>query len=550
MDSFRSRFNVFLVIVTIITALVGVQLIRFQLIQHVESKRDVPELLKAEPVARGRIYDRNGYLLSGDEAHFELAYDRNGANYDRFIQELAPTLGIQPAEILALKAQPAILHQQLIKDLPYDQGNLVREKDVWGFSAHPYWKRAYPEGSLAAHVLGFVNDDRLGLYGVEGWYNDVLTPTRQVDGTFAPGADLVLTIDRNAQAITEEELALALRDTGAESGSIIVMNPRNGEILAMASAPGYDPTHYAELATEQKEDTFVNPNVSDIYEPGSIFKVLTMAAALDSGTVTRDTVYNDTASIEVGGQLIWNWDRGSHGPTDMTGLLAKSLNVGASTLAIRMGQQTFYKYLRAFGLGRPTGIDLQHEAAGLVITRDKNPDRWSEAILASNSFGQAIATTPIQMVTSIGAVANDGVLVQPHVVKKIIRGNRVDEAKIVALGHPISRETARTLSDMLTEAVMREVPEALVDGYTIAGKTGTAQIPIPGGYDDPWTIGSFIAYAPAHDPQVIILVKLDRPTSSMWGSETAVPVFHRLATRLFPVLGVRPDSQVTMNNGQ
>lgn len=548
MDSFRSRFNVFLIIVSIIAALVGVQLIRFQLIQHVESKRDVPELLKVEPAARGRIYDRNGYLLSGDETHFELAYDRNGANYGRFIEELAPTLGITSSEILALKAQPAITHKQLIKDLPYDQGSLVRETDVWGFTAHPYWKRAYPEGALAAHVLGFVNDDRLGLYGVEGWYNDVLTPTRQADGTFAPGADLVLTIDRNAQAITEEELALALRDTGAESGSIIVANPRNGEILAMASTPGYDPTHYAEIANAQEEKAFVNPNVSDLFEPGSIFKVLTMAAALDSGTVTRDTVYNDTASIEVGGQVIWNWDRGGHGPTDMTGLLAKSLNVGASTLAIRMGQQEFYKYMRAFNLGRPTGIDLQHEAAGLLITRDKNPDRWSEAILASNSFGQAIATTPLQMVASIGAVANDGVLVQPHLVRKIIRGDRVDEAKVVAVGRPISSETAHTLSDMLAVAVQREVPEALVDGYTIAGKTGTAQIPVPGGYDDPWTIATFIAYAPAYDPQVIVLVKLDRPTSSMWGSETAVPAFQRLATRLFPVLGILPDSQVALNN--
>ena len=548
MDSFRSRFNVFLVIITIVAALVGVQLIRFQLVQHVDSKRDVPELLSAAPAPRGRIYDRNGYLLSGDEAHFELAYDRNGANYDRFIKELAPSLGITVTDVLALESQPAILHEQLVKDLSYEQGSLVRDKDVWGFTALPYWKRAYPEGSLAAHVLGFVNDDRLGLYGVEGWYNDVLTPTRQTDGTFAPGADIVLTIDRNAQAITEEELARALRDTGAEAGQIIVANPRNGEILAMASAPGFDPRDYAQLAADHKEKTFVNPNVSDMFEPGSIFKVLTMAAALDSGTVTPDTVYNDTASIEVGGQVIWNWDRGSHGPTNMTNLLAKSLNVGASTIALRMGQQTFYKYMRAFNLGRPTGIDLQHEAAGILITRDKNPDQWSEAILASNSFGQAIATTPIQMVASIGAVANDGVMVQPHVVKEIIRGDRVDEAKVVVLGRPISRETAHTLSDMLAEAVRREVPDALIDGYTISGKTGTAQIPIPGGYDDPWTIGSFVAYAPSHDPQVIILIKLDRPTSSMWGSETAVPVFQRLATRLFPVLGIRPDNQVAMNN--
>lgn len=546
MDSFRSRFNVFLVIVLVMAALVGVQLIRFQVVQHVDSTRDVPELLSVEPAPRGRIYDRNGYLLTGDEAHFELAYDRNGANYDQFIKDLAPTLGIKAEDILALKATPTIKHQQLIKDLPYDKGTLVRDKNVWGFTAHPFWKRAYTEGSLAAHVLGFVNENRVGLYGVEGWYNDVLTPTLQKDGTLAPGADLVLTIERNAQAITEEELARALQNTGASSGSIIVANPRNGEILAMASSPNYDPSQYVAIANKDGLDAFVNPAVSDNFEPGSIFKILTMAAALDSNTVKPDTVYNDTANIEVGGQLIWNWDRGSHGPTDMTGLLAKSLNVGASTLAMRMGQQQFYKYMRAFGLGKPTGIDLQHEAAGLVITRDKNPDRWSEAILASNSFGQGIATTPIQMVAAVAAVANDGVLVQPHVVKKIVRGDRVDEAKVVAAGRPISKETANTLTQMLVTAVRREVPDAIVDGYSIAGKTGTAQIPVPGGYDDPWTIATFIAFAPAEDPQVIILVKLDRPTSSMWGSETAVPVFYDLATRLFPVLGVRPDNQMSM----
>ena len=207
-----------------------------------------------EPAPRGRIYDRNGYLLSGDEAHFEsgLRSQRRELTIS-FTKDLAPALGITPTEILALKDQPAIIHKQLVKDLSYEQGSLVREKDVWGFTAHPYWKRAYPEGSLAAHVLGFVNEDRLGLYGVEGWYNDVLTPTRQMDGTFAPGADMVLTIDRNAQAITEEELALALRDTGAKAGSIIVANPRNGEILAMASAPAYDPAHYAEIAAEQEK---------------------------------------------------------------------------------------------------------------------------------------------------------------------------------------------------------------------------------------------------------------------------------------------------------
>ena len=544
MDPFRSRFNVFLAIVLMIGALIGVQLIRFQLVQHVDSTRDVPELLSVPPAPRGRVFDRNGYLLAGDETHFELAYDRNGANYDRFIQEVAPVIGFPVGEVLALQAQPEVPHTQLVKDLPYDKGRFVREKDVWGFTVHPFWKRAYPEGSLAAHILGFVNEDRIGNYGLEGWYDNILTPTLQSDGMLAPGADLVLTIDRNAQAITEEVLAEGLQDTGAEAGTIIVMNPRNGEILAMASLPTYNPGQYAETAKSSGLDPFINSAVSANFEPGSIFKVLTMAAALDSDTVTPDTVYNDTAAIEIGGQVFYNWDRGGHGPTDMTGLLAKSLNVGAATIATRMGQAKFYQYMRAFGLGKPTGVDLQNEAAGLLITRDQNPDRWSEAILASNSFGQAIATTPLQMIAAVSAVANEGVLVRPHVVKQIIRGDHIDEAKPVVAGRPISRETAQTLSTMLTNAVRSEAWGQLLEGYSIAGKTGTAQIPVPGGYDDPWTIGTFIAYTPADDPQVIVLVKLDRPTSSMWGSETAVPLFKKLGERLFPVLGIRPDLPV------
>jgi cell division protein FtsI/penicillin-binding protein 2 len=536
MDTFRGRFNLFIALLLVLAALVAVQLIRFQVIQHVDSKREAPELLTSEPAARGRIFDRNGYLLAADEPHFEVLFDRNGAQFETAAQQI---------RALKTNGNP---HQILAKDLSYQEGVDVRNQDVWGFTASPFWKRVYPEGTLAAHVLGFVNNDRQGMYGLEGWYNNILSPTQEITHTdvMLAGADLVLTIDRTAQMIVEDELRRGLQDTGAKSGSIIVMNPRNGEILALATAPTFDPNKFSDVAQADGLDAFVDQAVSDNYEPGSVFKIITMAAALDSGTVTPDTVYNDTASIEVGGQVFWNWDRGSHGPTDMTGLLAKSLNVGAATLAVRMGQQTFYRYIRAFGFGQPTGIDLQHEAEGLVVTREKNPDQWSEAYLGANAFGQGIATTPIQMVSSVAAVANDGLRVQPHVVKKIIRNGQVTEAKTVTLGRPISAQTAQTLTKMLSEAVRREVPDALVDGYSIAGKTGTAQIPIPGGYDDPWSIGSFIAYAPADDPQVIILVKLDRPTSSMWGSETAVPVFHSLAVRLFPVLGVRPDAQMTM----
>jgi cell division protein FtsI/penicillin-binding protein 2 len=225
----------------------------------------------------------------------------------------------------------------------------------------------------------------------------------------------------------------------------------------------------------------------------------------------------------------------------MVGLLARSLNVGAATLAMQLGQQNFYRYVRAFGIGRPTGIDLQSEAAGQLRTRDSDPSNWSESDLGTNSFGQGVSTTPIQMITAVAAVANDGILVQPHVVKKIVNGANETMAKTVQTGRPISAQTAHTLTDMLVQVVEREVPFAQIPGYRVAGKTGTAQIPVPGGYDDPWTIASFIGYAPAEKPQLIIMVKLDRPTLSPYGSETAAPVFQKLATRLFAVLDIKPD---------
>ena len=360
--------------------------------------------------------------------------------------------------------------------------------------------------------------------------------------TTKPGTDLILTIDRTAQAIAEEELARGLKDTGAKSGSIIVMNPRNGDILAMASAPSYDPNAYADLVND-KSDQFVDPAISSNYEPGSVFKIITLAAALDLGTVTPETTYLDTQYIEVGGRLLWNWDRQGHGVVNMIEMMAKSLNVGAATLSTRMGQQNFYRYLRAFGVGRPTGIDLQGEAAGLLRTRDTDPADWSEADLGTNAFGQGLAMTPIQLVTAVAAVANDGLMVQPHVVKQIVDGDKVTTAQVVKVGRPITERTAHTLTDVLVQAVEQEVKFAQVPGYRIAGKTGTAQIPIAGGYDDPWTIASFIGYGPASNPQLIILVKLDRPTSSPYGSATAAPVFQRVATRLFALFGIQPDTQ-------
>lgn len=537
----RGRLIFLIGLLVVLTGLVIAQLVRYQVLLQIPTDNTEPRLITSEPARRGWIYDRNGAVLAADAPHYMVLLNRPDADVERAVRDLTPILNMPPEKLRELTNND-LVQIRLARGLPADAGKRVQALDIPGVAVQAYWKRVYPEGSLAAHLLGFVNEDRAGFYGLEGKYDGLLNGTAvQADiPAVRPGADLILTLDRTVQAITEEELARGLADTGATSGSIIVMNPRNGEILAMASAPTFFPSQYADLAGADFNQ-FINPVVSSNFEPGSTFKILTMAAALDMGLVKPETTYNDTTYIEIGGQLIWNWDRGAHGETDMVGLLARSLNVGAATLAMQLGQQNFYRYVRAFGIGRPTGVDLQSEAAGQLRTRETDPDNWSEADLGTNSFGQGVSTTPLQMIAAVASVANDGILVQPHVVKKIVNGTQETVAKTVQTGRPISAQTARTLTDMLVQVVEREVPFAQIPGYRVAGKTGTAQIPVPGGYDDPWTIASFIGYAPAANPQLIIMVKLDRPTLSPYGSETAAPVFQKLATRLFAVLDIKPD---------
>jgi cell division protein FtsI/penicillin-binding protein 2 len=264
-----------------------------------------------------------------------------------------------------------------------------------------------------------------------------------------------------------------------------------------------------------------------------------MAAALDSGTVTRETTYYDTGEYEIGGLTVTNWDLGEYGEQDMTGLLVHSLNVGAAWLSDQMGTDTFYSYIRDFGFGQLTGVDLEGEVIGELRLPDDL--EWVDSDLGANSYGQAIAVTPIQMISAVAAVANEGRLMLPHVVSRRIHPDSSAEVRQpVVRDQPISAETAQILTEMLVQVVEHGVPQAQVPGYRIAGKTGTADISVPGGYDPEGTVASFVGYGPASDPELIILVRLDRPQTSRWGSETAAVVFSRLASRLFPMLGILP----------
>jgi cell division protein FtsI (penicillin-binding protein 3) len=554
-ENTRYRLIALAILLALIGGLIVAQLVRLQILEQPiwenERNRTGAGTLTL-PAQRGRIWDHDGNLLADNIARYQVTADPGSVDVSQVVNKLAPILQIPSGE---MRAKLADTSQQtlLATRLSLEVGEQIRRQRLWAVYSTPYWQRAYPEHELLSHVLGFVNAQGKGYYGVEGQYDTILRGHQQVletrqDAFAQPspfevpplqdprnGMDLVLTIDRTFQALTEAELGHALAATGAKSGTIIVMDPRTGAILAMASRPTFDPNDYTEIAPER----FVNPAASAPYEPGSTFKIVTMAAALQEGKVTPESTYNDTACLEVGGLTVCNWDRKAHGLTTMVDLLAQSLNVGAARLARQLGGQTFYRYVQAFGIGQYTEVDLQGEAQGSL--RMPGDLDWHESDLAVHSFGQGLSTTPLQMISAVSAVANDGLRMRPYVVAQKIDGKETLTATPTPLSRVITPQTAHTLTAMLEQAMERESSPARVPGYRIAGKTGTAQIPIPGGYDDPWTIASFIGWGPVSDPRLIILVKLDRPTTSPWGSTTAAPVFSRLAGRMFILMGMPPD---------
>lgn len=499
--------------------------------------------------ARGLIYDRGGQPLAVNTLEYKVGISPNLVSDRRgTATQLAAMLGLNELETFELVSsrRPWVL---LAPSVSAEVGQRVSEAKIPGVTVEPVARRSYPQGTLAAQLIGFVGGDLKGYYGVEGYYQDQLAgrerdqrvSTIPFDVPQIPqadrGADIILTIDRDIQFLAESELQRAIVQTGAQRGTIIIMNPRNGDILAMANYPSFDPNAYFNVDDPNLQR---NPAIGEQYEPGSVLKVLTIAAALDNGTITPRSTYIDQGRLEQAGIVVENWDRQAHGITDMTQILVQSLNVGAATVSLQMGPNDFYRRMRAFGLGQPTGIDLQGEARGTMLVPG-DPD-WSESNLLTNSYGQGIAVTPLQLLTAISAIANGGLMMQPHVVYQVRDGDQIYTSEPSTLGRPISEQTARAVTEMMV-AVVRDGLDgrASVPGYTIAGKTGTAQIPVPGlGYDPRGSIVTFVGFLPADDPQVSVLVKLDRP-SEYWGSLTAAPVFARLAERLVILLNIPPD---------
>ncbi len=518
---------------------------------------------------RGEIYDRDGHLLAGNQTVYEVGVQLDQTHDKHAIAlAVAAELGLNPDTLYAQMVNPPDNLQYLVladyvtsdkaaqleqlqassgAQAPPGQGNPLA-----GLHFRPHPERSYPEGALASNVLGFVSREGRGYFGIEEKYNTLLAgnpvqvwvptdPHKAVDIPHVPdGTTLVLTINRDLQAAVEQILDDSLTKYGALHGTIVVMDPENGEILALASSPRMDPSQFWNYSAIYKNASEFDRAISMPYEPGSTLKILTMAAALDTGTVAPSTPFLDTGAIMVGGATIRNWDDQAWGQQDMIGCLQHSLNVCLAWVSTQIGAQNFYGYMNRFGLGHLTGIDLAGEAAGrLKVPGDGD---WYPVDLATNAFGQGVSVTPIQMLMAASAIAGDGRMITPHVLYAMVRDGRRYSVPAQYAGSPISASTAHTLTQMLAISLENESSVALVPGYRVAGKTGTAQIPSDYGYEPGVTNASFIGWGPVDDPKFMIYVWLERPSASIWGSETAAPVFSQVAQEAVVLLNIPPDS--------
>lgn len=540
----RKRLIFVLLFVGCITAGLGCRLGYLQLYKSSWlSENAEDQRIRSVPVEprRGVIYDRNGSALAvSSSIESVYAIPAEIKDVEQAAANLAAILGFD-ADKLEKKLKRRQAFTWVARRITAEQAQQIKSLDAGGIGLTEEGDRSYPQGALAAHVLGFTGLDSQGLDGVELTFDSYLKGKKgsvvvEYDGGgreiphathryIAPleGDSIYLTIDAVIQKIAERELDRAMLETGAKAATAIAMRPDTGEILALANRPGYDPNHFAEYAPKN----WRNVALSNAYEPGSTFKILTTAAALDQKAVSPGDGFYDSGAIEVQGRTIHCWKHGGHGSQTFQQVVENSCNPGFVTVGLKMGADSFYRYLGLFGLGATTDVDLPGEAKGILIDRAK----VQPINIATMSMGQSIAVTPLQLVTAVSAVVNGGALVKPQIVKSVrsASGEMVAAFSAEEKGRAISVETSALVRRILESVVANGTGKnAYIEGMRIGGKTGTAQKAGPGGYAQGKYLASFIGFAPADRPQIVLMIAIDEPEGLYYGGQIAAPVFQSI----------------------
>ncbi len=521
------------------------------------------------PATRGMITDRMGNVLALDIERESLWVIPSQIPPDRapaLAGVLAPLLGMDQQSLQQAMTSPNYYWRRVARWLKPEVASQIAALNEPGLALRAEPLRYYPQETFAAHVIGAVNRNGDGLSGIEAFYDTALkgitgTIEAEFDGAKNPiaiapqtnrfardGVNLRLTIDPMIQQIAETELEKSVLANSATGGSIVIVEVATGAVRGMASYPTFDPNQYDQYPPDMYNR---NPAVSDLYEPGSTFKMVTVAAGLETRAFTADTLVNDTGTIYYIDTELGNWNRLGNGAISPDGVLYHSSNVGAVLLNQLTGADNFYAMVRRFGFGMHTGIDLAGEEPGIV--HSVGSPFYNDIFLATNAYGQGISVTPLQMTMAAAAIANNGVLMRPYIVEERCDGDKCIQTAPQAVGQVVDPGVAWTVRRMMVNAANHYAPvvwapstgsyadQWLVPGYEVGAKTGTSSIPLPGGvgYDSSATIGSVLGFAPAEDARYAVLVKVDRP-ADIWGVQTAIPLFYNVVDQLMKYERILP----------
>ncbi len=569
----RNRFYVVKLTIFLLSAIAAARLFSIQILSHKEYSARADDQYASYisiPARRGEILSSDGYPLASNQVSYLLYAEPKIIRdkqilIDKVVSVLPSEMGQKENERLKELLDYNLYWIALEHNLSPIQKQKLEEYKLEGIGFEKEPVRFYPEGSLAAHVLGYIADrgdgTKTGYYGIEAAFNGDLAGrpgkvTEEKDalglsiltGGFskiapANGKTIQLTIDRTVQYIIEKKLKEGVEKYDAGDGVIIVMNPMNGQILGMAVYPSYDPQNMdfnepiVSQASSRKLREHKNLAISYLYEPGSVIKPLTLSAAIDLGKATPETSYNDPGYANYSGYTIHNWDGKALGSMNLLMLLQKSNNIGAAWVGHMVGKEALSSYFRKFGIGAVSGISLEGEEASPI----RNEAEITDIDLATMSFGQGILATPLQVLNAFNAIANGGILYRPQIVSKLLDDAGETDIETKEIGRVIKKETSDTMIDMLIKAVDGgESRYFNIKNYTVAGKTGTAQIAVVGGYDPHKTNATFVGFLPTTN-KFSMIVKLREPQTSIYAAETAVPLWMETAGELARYYSIPPD---------